>query len=208
MTPEEEAQYRKRLLDDADLIETIIRKRETKSPRRIWDSAPLMSTIVAVASLVFGFITTRDAKLREHELSIAVTERQERVAVLAGTHKLIATVLRGTQDRLQAAKGQLDELPAAQRDSILNAANAIDALWREQRESNDFLIPYHFASAAMVEEAWLHARDSLQQFIGCVETAYRRYNRSSAPDTTCGESSRGAKNGTTLLWGAVNAARK
>lgn len=196
-----------RLRQDEQLIADILTIRNPHKTRW-WESSPLTSMIVAVASLLLASATTiysqRDAKLREFALAERATVRKERADVLSGLHKLIAVVVKNTDDRLDIATGNLNDLTRGDRDSILTATNVADDQWREQKENNDFLVPYYFAADKEIVSSWSSVKQSLQAYVACAESTYVKYPRRDAPTASCQPLHGETRRLIDELWIAVN----
>jgi hypothetical protein len=210
-----EAAMKTRLLQSEDFIAGILAKRNPPKKTPWWESSTLTSAIVAVVSLLLGTAATiysqRESnhvqlQVKQSEFTMAerATVRKERADVLSSLHKLIALVMKNTEDRLDVAKGNLNDLDSLERANIVDTTNLADDRWREQKESNDFLIPYYFAGNGAVVVLWSNVRDSLQSYTACAESVFVRYPKRNAPKPSCQERESAARRNIAALWNAVN----
>jgi hypothetical protein len=201
--------FQQALLEQEQFVADVLRIRQGDKTSRWWESAPLMSAVIAVVSLVLGatatIYTQRAAKAHETQVALDQARRHERLQVLADLHKLIASVSRATQDRLDIATGILNDLTPEERNDIVTQSNGVDDTWREQRESNNFLIPYHFRDYADVPLKWAMARDSLRAYVECVESVFvAHFKRRNAPRESCGGHRVSSHKTVEEMWAAIN----
>ncbi len=125
-------------LEQEKFIADILKIRRTPPREKKWWTIPAITTTitavltVAVTSLATYYMQTR-LKSQEFALSRQDLRLTQTRDAMITVYELLATLLKGTEDRAKMAAGQYDALPDSMFNRIVQETNTIDDRWRRER---------------------------------------------------------------------------
>ena len=165
------------VLDDEKFIAEILRIRRRPAEEKKWWTEPyITSALTAVLTVAVTTFATyyMQARLKSREYALARQDlrlNQTRDAMVT-VYDLLATLLKGTEDRTKIAAGQYDALSDTALKVIVDETNTIDARWRRERETAEAALYLYFGDSQGTIAQWLNTRTDMQTYADCAEHVY------------------------------------
>lgn len=182
MTPEEEWRVAEA---HEERVAKVLEIRNRGKTLRWWDSPGLTALASSVAGAVVAFAGSYVLNAQERDTKRAVARVEQMRQGITQANDALASMLKANEERLLLATGKLDDLDTLQRREIARGTNRIQQQWRQQKENAEIGIMLSFAGDTIVTRAWSNARDALEKYTDCMETAYIRFQRRRAPSDVC-----------------------
>ena len=163
------------VLEQEKFVTDLLRLRRRPAEQKKWWTSPgITSGLTAVLTVAVTTFATyyMQARLKSQEDLLArqdVRLNQTREAMIT-VYDLLATLLKGTEDRTKIASGQYDALSDPVLKAIVDETNAIDARWRRDREMTEASVYLYFGDTEV--KRWKQARGDLQRYADCAEQIF------------------------------------
>ncbi len=164
-------------LEQEKFIADVLKIRRTPPREKKWWTIPAITTTitavltVAVTSLGTYYMQTR-LKSQEFALSRQDLRLTQTRDAMITVYELLATLLKGTEDRAKMAAGQYDALPDSMFNRIVQETNTIDDRWRRERETAEAGVYLYFGDRPETVAEWVRTRSQMQIYADCAEQAY------------------------------------
>jgi hypothetical protein len=172
-------------------IARVLEIRNQRKRSRWWESPGLTAIASSLVGALIAFVGSYSLTGREAELQRATARLEQTQKTIVEANELLAAMLKMNEERYLLARGEFDRHAPKQRQDIARATNSIQQQWRQQRENVEVAVLLAFAKVPAVSQAWSTTRDSMEQYTRCIETAYRQFQRDTAPPAICSRERQG-----------------
>jgi hypothetical protein len=162
---------RKEILDYEDLMTEVSRKRSPSSPKKWWESTPIITSGTAVLTVALtayaGFLSQRSLRANDVAVQRAQATYAQEVSVLQSAHLLATESLHYADERTRVRTGQYDALDSAQMNRIVDSVNAADEKWRKGRQTSKVGLELEFGDNRPIVDAWDSLSARINRFANC-----------------------------------------
>ena len=177
------------LADEKFIAEILKIRRRPAEEKKWWEAPHITSALTAVLTVAVTTFATyymqARLKTRDYELARQDLRLNQARDAMVTVYDLMATLLKGTEDRTKVASGQYDALSDTVLSGIVDETNKIDARWRRERETTEAALYLYFGDDQNTMAKWLTTRTHMQAYADCAERIYVQSQAKRAPRDAC-----------------------